>query len=57
MLPLIAPRPLLVVNGDSDELTPLAGVQRSAAAAANERIGTRERDGEVPAAGTAERGP
>jgi len=34
MLPLIAPRPLLVINGDSDARTPLAGVQESAAAAA-----------------------
>jgi dienelactone hydrolase len=33
MLPLIAPRPLLVINGDQDGLTPLAGVQASAAAA------------------------
>ncbi len=33
MLPLIAPRPLLVVIGDSDALTPLAGVQEAAAAA------------------------
>jgi len=33
MLPLIAPRPLLVINGDQDALTPLAGVQESAAAA------------------------
>jgi dienelactone hydrolase len=33
MLPLIAPRPLLVINGDQDPLTPLAGVQESAAAA------------------------
>jgi dienelactone hydrolase len=33
MLPLIAPRPLLVVNGDSDPRTPLAGVRESAAAA------------------------
>jgi dienelactone hydrolase len=32
MLPLIAPRPLLVVNGDSDALTPLAGVTASARA-------------------------
>ena len=34
MLPLIAPRPLLVINGDSDPRTPLPGVQESAAAAA-----------------------
>jgi dienelactone hydrolase len=33
MLPLIAPRPLLVINGDSDALTPLAGVEASASAA------------------------
>jgi hypothetical protein len=34
MLPFIAPRPLLVVNGDSDALTPLAGAQECAKAAA-----------------------
>lgn len=33
MLPLIAPRPLLVVNGDSDPRTPVPGVERCAAAA------------------------
>jgi dienelactone hydrolase len=33
MLPLIAPRPLLVINGDSDPRTPMAGVRESAAAA------------------------
>jgi dienelactone hydrolase len=33
MLPAIAPRPLLVVNGDSDANTPLAGVRLSVAAA------------------------
>jgi dienelactone hydrolase len=33
MLPLIAPRPLLAINGDSDARTPLPGVQASAAAA------------------------
>ena len=33
MLPLIAPRPLLVVNGDSDGLTPVPGVERAVAAA------------------------
>ena len=33
MLPLIAPRPMLVINGDSDPRTPLAGVRESAAAA------------------------
>ena len=34
MLPLIAPRPLLVINGDSDPRTPLAGVRACVAAAA-----------------------
>jgi dienelactone hydrolase len=29
MLALIAPRPVLVINGDSDALTPLAGVQQA----------------------------
>lgn len=33
MLPLIAPRPLLVINGDSDPRTPLAGVEDCLAAA------------------------
>ena len=33
MLPLIAPRPLLAINGDSDPRTPLPGVQEAAAAA------------------------
>lgn len=33
MLPLIAPRPLLVINGDSDPNTPLPGVKEAAAAA------------------------
>ncbi len=33
MLPLVAPRPLLVINGDSDPRTPMAGVKASAAAA------------------------
>jgi dienelactone hydrolase len=33
MLPLIAPRPLLVVNGDSDANTPLAGVRLAVRAA------------------------
>jgi len=33
MLPLIAPRPLMVINGDSDANTPLAGVRISAEAA------------------------
>jgi fermentation-respiration switch protein FrsA (DUF1100 family) len=33
MLPLIAPRPLLIINGDSDPRTPLPGVRQSADAA------------------------
>lgn len=33
MLALIAPRPLLVINGDSDPRTPLAGVQQAVAIA------------------------
>ena len=33
MLPLIAPRALLVINGDSDARTPIDGVRESAAAA------------------------
>ena len=33
MLPLAAPRPMLVINGDSDPRTPMAGVRQSAAAA------------------------
>ncbi len=33
MLPLIAPRPLLVINGDSDANTPVAGVRLSVDAA------------------------
>lgn len=33
MLPLIAPRPLLAINGDSDARTPLEGVREAAAAA------------------------
>lgn len=33
MLPLIAPRPLLVINGDSDNLTPLPGLKRCTDAA------------------------
>jgi dipeptidyl aminopeptidase/acylaminoacyl peptidase len=33
MLPLIAPRPLLVINGDSDPRTPLPGVRESVAGA------------------------
>jgi hypothetical protein len=33
MLPLIAPRPLLAINGEMDARTPLAGVEECAAAA------------------------
>ena len=33
MLPLIAPRPLLVINGDSDNLTPLPGLKECTDAA------------------------
>ncbi|HUP38951.1 MAG TPA: alpha/beta hydrolase [Vicinamibacterales bacterium] len=33
MLSLVAPRPVLVINGDSDALTPLAGVQDALATA------------------------
>jgi hypothetical protein len=33
MLPLIAPRPLLVINGDSDPRTPAGGVRECIAAA------------------------
>ena len=36
MLPLIAPRPLLVINGDSDPRTPVAGVRQCIAAAQRE---------------------
>ena len=32
MLPLIAPRPLLVINGDSDALTPIPGVEECVSA-------------------------
>jgi predicted esterase len=45
MLPLVAPRPLLVINGDSDPLTPLPGVEASAQAAerAYRSAGAREK--------------
>ena len=33
MLPLIAPRPLLVINGDSDPRTPIGGVRECISAA------------------------
>src|SRR5438093_3884577 len=35
ILPLIAPRPLMVINGDSDSLTPLAGVMLAANSASD----------------------
>jgi predicted esterase len=45
VLPLIAPRPLLVINGDSDGLTPLPGVQEcvSASERAYKAAGAPER--------------
>ena len=45
MLPLIAPRPLLVVNGDSDPRSPLGGVREAVATAekAYDAAGARER--------------
>ena len=45
MLPLIAPRPLLVINGDSDDRTPLPGLKlcTDAAKAAYERAGAADR--------------
>jgi dienelactone hydrolase len=47
MLGLIAPRPVLVINGDSDPRTPLAGVQEAVAAARSvyTRIGVEDRLG------------
>jgi len=44
MLPLIAPRPLLAINGDSDARTPLAGVRESAAAAERAYRAARAQD-------------
>lgn len=45
MLPLISPRPLLVINGDSDSRTPVPGLQRciSAARAAYDAAGKSDR--------------
>jgi len=45
MLPLIAPRPLMVINGDSDDKTPLPGVKLAAEAAkgAYEKAGAGDR--------------
>ena len=47
MLSLIAPRPVLVINGDSDALTPLAGVQEAVATARRTylRIGAEDKLG------------
>ena len=47
MLALIAPRPMLVINGDSDARTPLPGVQEAVAAARATyiRIGAEEKLG------------
>ena len=47
MLALIAPRPVLVINGDSDARTPLAGVQEAVAAARSTyiRMGAGEKLG------------
>jgi dienelactone hydrolase len=47
MLALIAPRPVLVINGDSDVRTPLAGVQEAVAAAQSTyiRMGAGEKLG------------
>lgn len=44
MLPLIAPRPLMVINGDSDDKTPLPGVKlaANAAKAAYEKAGAAD---------------
>ena len=45
MLPLIAPRPLLVINGDSDDRTPLSGLKlcSDAAKAAYDKVGATDR--------------
>ena len=45
MLPLIAPRPLMVINGDSDSLTPLPGVMLAAnsASEAYARAGSKDK--------------
>ncbi len=44
MLPLIAPRPLLVINGDSDSLTPLPGLKECTDAAQNAYVAARAED-------------
>lgn len=45
MLPLIAPRPLLVINGDRDDRTPLPGLEQcvTAARSAYQRVGATEK--------------
>jgi dienelactone hydrolase len=45
LLPLVAPRPLLVINGDSDPRSPIGGVRESVAAAekAYAAVGASER--------------
>ena len=44
MLPLIAPRPLLVVNGDSDPRSPLGGVREAVASAERAYVAAGARD-------------
>jgi dienelactone hydrolase len=44
MLPLIAPRPLLVINGDSDNLTPLPGLKECTDAAQQAYVVARAED-------------
>ena len=44
MLPLIAPRPLLVVNSDSDPRSPLGGVREAVAAAEKTYVAAGARD-------------
>jgi dipeptidyl aminopeptidase/acylaminoacyl peptidase len=44
MLPLVAPRPLLAINGDSDARTPLEGVREAAAAAERAYQAARAQD-------------
>lgn len=44
MLPLIAPRPLLVINGDSDDHTPLPGVQEAVSAAQSDYRSAKAED-------------
>ena len=44
MLPLIAPRPLLIINGDSDPRTPMPGLMECADQARKTYINTRAED-------------